>query len=86
MDEPTRAEDVAELVRSLLTGDSRPFALFDVLPVGVFVVGTDGRQLYANTAANTILGRDVQPGRNAEERSSFFHTFVSGTDQPYPPE
>ena len=86
MNEPTRVADVAELVRSLLTGDSRSFVLFDLLPVGVFVIAADGRQLYANAAAKEILGRDVEPGRTAEERSSMLRVFVSGTNQPYPPD
>ena len=86
MNEPTRVADVAELVRSLLTGDSRSFVLFDLLPVGVFVIAADGRQLYANAAAKEILGRDVEPGRTAEERSSMLRVFISGTNQPYPPD
>src|SRR5438876_53340 len=83
MNEPTRVADVAELVRSLLTGDSRSFVLFDLLPVGVFVIAADGRQLYANAAAKEILGRDVEPGRTAEERSSMLRVFVSGTNKTY---
>src|SRR5262245_20923371 len=86
MNEPTRVADVAELVRSLLPGDSQSFALFDLLPVGVFVVAADGRQLYANTAATEILGREFKPGITAEERAKFFRAFISGTNQPYPPD
>jgi two-component system, sensor histidine kinase and response regulator len=81
-----RVADVAELARSLLPGDSHSFAILDKLPVGVFVIGNDGRQLYANAAAKEILGREVEPGRTAEERASFFRAYVSGTDNPYPPD
>jgi len=86
MNEPTRPADLAELVRSLLPGDSRSFALFDLLPVGVFVTAADGRHVYANAAATKILGREVEPGRPATERASLFGVYVSGTYQPYPPD
>jgi len=86
MSDSNRTPDVAELVRSLLPGDARSFALLDILPVGVFVVAADGRQLYSNSAAAEILGRRVDPGTTAEGRSSNVRAYISGTDEPYPPE
>src|SRR5690348_10870856 len=86
MNDGTRVADVAELVRTLLPGDSRSFALLDMLPIGVFVLDREGRQLYANNAVAAILGRRIEPGAGAEERTSFFHAFVSGTNDPYPPD
>src|ERR1700719_3907775 len=86
MKDGTRVADVAELVRSLLPGDSRSFALLDMLPIGVFVLDREGRQLYANNAVGEILGRRIEPGTSAEERTAFFRAFVAGTNDPYPPE
>jgi len=79
-----RVADVAELVRSLLPGDSRSLAILDMLPVGVFVVGPDGKQVYANVAVTQILGRTIEPGTSAEDRSSFFRAYINGTNEPYP--
>ncbi len=86
MNEAKRVTDVAELVRSLLPGDPRSFAFLDALPVGIFVVGADGRMRYANSAAKEILGGDVEPGTTAAERALLFRAYLSGTDRPYPPD
>src|ERR1700740_1528970 len=86
MNDSKRVADVAELVRSLLPGGSRSFALLAMLPIGVFVLDHDGRQLYANHAVTAILGRRIEPGTSAEERAAFFHAYVAGTDDPYPPD
>jgi two-component system sensor histidine kinase/response regulator len=86
MNDGTRVADVAELLRSLLPGDSRSFALLDMLPIGVFVLDREGRQLYANNAVAEILGRRIEPGTSAEDRTIFFHAVVSGTNDPYPPD
>ena len=85
MDKTKSVADVAEIVRTL-PADPRSFALLDLMPIGVFVVAADGRQLYTNLAARELLGRDVAPGTTAEERASFFHAHVSGTGAPYPPD
>jgi len=78
--------DAAELVRGLRLGDPRSFAVLDNLPVGIFIVAADGRQLYANATAKEILGREAEPGSTAEQRASFFRAYVSGTTKPYPPD
>ena len=86
MSEVKGVSDAAELVRGLQLGDPRSFAVLDNLPVGIFIIAADGRQLYANAAAKDILGREVEPGSSAEQRASFFHAYVSGTNKPYPPD
>ena len=86
MSEANRVTDVAELVRSLQPGDTRSFAVLDDLPVGIFIYAANGRLAYANWAAGQILGHDVRPGATAEELADEFRAFVSGTNQPYPPD
>ncbi|HEY8132629.1 MAG TPA: PAS domain S-box protein [Thermoanaerobaculia bacterium] len=86
MSEAKGLSDVAELVRGLQLGDPRSFAVLDILPVGIFLVAVDGRQMYANAAAKEILGREVEPGRTAEQRASFFRAYIAGTSKPYPPD
>jgi two-component system sensor histidine kinase/response regulator len=76
---------LVELVRSL-PADPTSFALLDAIPIGIFIVGADGRQVYTNLAARELLGRDIKPGTTAEERAEFFHVHVAGTGAPYPPD
>src|SRR5947207_14322609 len=70
---------------NVLPGDSRSLAILDILPIGVFVIAPDGRQLYANAAVADILGRTIEPGTTAADRASFFRAYISGTDDSYPP-
>jgi PAS domain-containing protein len=74
---------LVELVRTL-PADPTSFALLDSIPIGVFILAADGRQLYTNLAAKELLGRDIKPGTTAEERAAFFHVHVAGTGAPYP--
>ncbi len=86
MTEAKHLADVTELVRNLLPGDPRWFDLLEQLPVGIFVVSSDGKQLYTNSAAKEILGGEVEPGTTAEERAAAFHAYITGTNEPYPPD
>src|SRR5579884_3412164 len=86
MSDTTPVTSVSDIVRALLPGDARSLALLDMLPVGVFVIAADGRQIYANRAAGEILGRDFVEGTSAEERASQARAFIVGTNEPYPPE
>ena len=76
---------LVELVRTL-PADPSSFALLDAIPIGIFIVAADGRQLYTNRAGQELLGRDIPPGTTAEERASFFHVHVAGTGKVYPPD
>src|SRR5213595_2691429 len=76
---------LVELVRSL-PADPTSFALLDAIPIGIFIVGADGRQVFTNAAAKALLGRDIKPGTTPEERASSFHVHVAGTGAPYPPD
>ncbi|HJT17160.1 MAG TPA: PAS domain S-box protein, partial [Thermoanaerobaculia bacterium] len=86
MSDSNPVTSVAEIVRALLPGDPRSLALLDMLPVGVFVIAPDGKQIYGNRAAGEILGRHFGEGTSAEERASLARAFILGTNEPYPPE
>src|SRR5262249_37834655 len=78
--------DVAELVRSLLPGDARSLAILDLLPIGVLAADRDGRQAYANAAVFQTLGHPFEGNSPTEDRTPFFRAFISGTNEPYPPD
>src|ERR1700731_4691265 len=82
---PNSSMKLVELVRSL-SADPASFALLDAIPIGIFIVAADGRNVYTNAAAKELLGRDIMPGTTAEERASFFHVHVAGTGALYPPD
>ena len=83
MTQTKRVTDVAELIR-WLPADPNSFRLLDSVPIGIFVVGADGRQLFTNAAAKELLGHDIPPGATPEERAAVFKVHVTGTGARYP--
>jgi len=83
MTQTKRVTDVAELIR-WLPADPNSFRLLDSVPIGIFVVGADGRQLFTNAAAKELLGHDIPPGATPEERAAIFNVHVTGTGARYP--
>jgi PAS domain S-box-containing protein len=58
----------------------------EALPVGVFILGANGNAIYANAAAQTLLGRGIVDGDRAENLNERFAAFRAGTREPYPTE
>lgn len=67
-----------------LTTDAPFKGTLELLPVGVLVVGGDGRTLYSNPAAATCLGCELPRGAPLESWLEQGSLFVLGTDRPYP--
>ncbi|MGI8608401.1 MAG: ATP-binding protein [Candidatus Dormibacteria bacterium] len=60
--------------------------LLDVLPVGIFVLGADGRPTYANAMSTKILGRGIAVDATPDELPMIYSAYKAGTDELYPPE
>ncbi|MCU1230135.1 MAG: sensor protein [Acidobacteria bacterium] len=58
----------------------------EALPVGVFILGANGTAIYANAAAQKLLGRGIVDGDRAENLNERFAAFRARTDEPYPTE
>lgn len=59
-------------------------ALVEALPVGVFILDRNGDAIYANGAAQTLLGRGIVPGDVAENLNERYPSFRAGTNERYP--
>ena len=70
----------------LIFGPERMAQVIDALPVGVFILDADGTAVYANAAAERLLGRGILDGDRAGNLSERYAAFVAGTNQPYPDE
>ncbi len=57
--------------------------ILDGLPVGVFVVDTDGRRQYANRVADELLGPGLTPGAAPAQLSEVYQIYVEGTNDVY---
>jgi PAS domain S-box-containing protein len=58
--------------------------LVEALPVGVFILDAAGDAVYANAAAQELLGRRVSEGDHAENLRERYAAYVAGTNEPYP--
>ena len=78
---------VSDLSASGLTfGADRLAQLVEALPVGVFILDGSGAAVYANSAAQALLGRGVAPGDHAGNLGERFAAVIAGTNDPYPTE
>lgn len=58
--------------------------LVEALPVGVFILGADGNAIYANAAAEALLGRKIAEGDTAPRLGQRYKAYRAGTDELYP--
>lgn len=58
--------------------------LIEALPVGVFILDAAGAAVYANWAAQELLGRAIAEGDHAENLRDRYAAYIAGTDEPYP--
>jgi PAS domain S-box-containing protein len=70
----------------LPVGPQRLAQLIDSLPVGVFILDAAGQAVYANAAAEDLLGRSPAAGDAAENLNERYAAYVAGTREPYPNE
>ena len=62
------------------------FRFLDDMPIAVFVLNAAGTPLYANIAAQRILGKGVAPNSGHKQLAETYGAFIAGTDTPYPVE
>jgi signal transduction histidine kinase len=65
-------------------GSERLAHLVEALPVGVFILNGAGEAIYANTTAQSLLGRGVMSGDHADNLGERFAAVRAGTNDPYP--
>jgi PAS domain S-box-containing protein len=56
----------------------------EALPVGVFILGANGAAIYANAAAQMLLGRSILDGDRADNLNERFAAYRARTNDPYP--
>ncbi|HKR63327.1 MAG TPA: histidine kinase dimerization/phospho-acceptor domain-containing protein [Thermoanaerobaculia bacterium] len=66
--------------------EGRLAQLLEALPVGVFILDASGHAVYANAAADALLGRAPSPDDAANNLAQRYAAYISGTCEPYPNE
>ena len=57
--------------------------LLEGLPVGIFMVGADGRPQFANRLSTQMLGRGADPGADPSQLAEVYKVYKAGTDELY---
>ena len=57
---------------------------FDAVPVGVFVMNSDYKPIFANEASFDMLGKGIIPSMESEDIAKVYNAVITGTDSVYP--
>jgi PAS domain S-box-containing protein len=78
-------ESTRELNTALESREQLLREFFDSMPVGVFVIGAQGRSKFRNRRAREITGGGgFDANVELDELMSHYHAYRTGTDEPYP--
>ncbi|NJL39579.1 MAG: AAA family ATPase, partial [Leptolyngbyaceae cyanobacterium SM1_4_3] len=76
----------AQLYIALGENERKLTQFLEAMPVGVFVVDSNGRPHYANQTAEQILGKGIVPEAESTQLAKTYQSYLAGTDQLYPTE
>lgn len=80
-------QDISDRKRAelaLYEGERRLAQFLEAVPVGVFVVDTNGKPYYANQAAQQILGKGIVTEATSTRLTEIYQAYLAGTGQLYP--
>jgi signal transduction histidine kinase/CHASE3 domain sensor protein/FixJ family two-component response regulator len=70
--------------QKVVESEFRIKSFLESLPIGVYVLGIDGKAYYANKKSTSILGQGLVHGASLTELPQLYKSYVSGTMNPYP--
>ncbi|MEG5160617.1 PAS domain S-box protein, partial [Microcoleus sp. AT3-A2] len=74
------------LIAKLHENENRLRQFLEAMPIGVGVLGADGKPYYVNRKAKEIFGKGVVPNTSSEQLSEVYEVYQAGTNQKYPTE
>src|SRR5271166_5884713 len=60
------------------------FQFLEFIPVGVFVIDSEGKPYFANGRAIQLLGKGIISGQSPGTLAETYQAYLSGTNTPYP--
>lgn len=71
---------------ALEESEKRTKQYLEALPIGVFVLGADGKPQYANQKSRELIGKEIEAFEDNANLSEVASVYVEGTDTHYPHE
>ena len=65
-------------------GEIKLAQFLEAIPIGVFVLDSQGRPYYVNHAGQQLLGQGVLPLNSVEDLSESYQIYIAGTETIYP--
>jgi two-component system cell cycle sensor histidine kinase/response regulator CckA len=82
-----KAEEAVKLgEEALQASERRLIQILETVPMGIFVANEVGQVVFANAAAQKILGKGIVPTGGVGDLAEVYHAYLAGTDQLYPSE
>ena len=78
--------DRVEAERRLQASERRLIQILETVPLGIFVTDYEGHPVFANAAAQKILGSGAVPDLAVAGLAETYKAYLAGTDQLYPVE
>ena len=72
--------------KSLRESEKKLAQLLEAVPVGIFVIDTNGKPYYINQTAQQLLGKGIVPEASVLQLPGIYQAYLVGTEQIYPPE
>ena len=79
------AEQLQHSFTSLRSSESRLKQFLNAIPLGIFIVDTQGKPYYINPAGEQVLGQGILES-DAENLRNSYRIYLAGTEQIYPAE
>ena len=79
------AEQLQHSFTSLRSSESRLKQFLNAIPLGIFIVDTQGKPYYINPAGEQLLGQGILES-DAENLRNSYRIYLAGTEQIYPAE
>lgn len=72
--------------KNVKASEARIKKFLESLPLGVYVVSSDGVPFFTNSEAVRMLGEGIRSVNNYSNVSEIYQSYIIGTDEPYPAE
>ena len=79
------AEQLQHSFTSLRESESRLKQFLNAIPIGIFIVDSQGKPYYINPTGEKILGQDILES-NPENIRKYYRAYLAGTKEVYPAE
>ena len=70
--------------QKIIQSELRIKQFLESLPIGIYILGADGKPYYANSKSQEILGKGIVANASSDELPQIYKLYIAGTNNMYP--